>query len=90
MDHKTRLQRLKFRAWHRGTKEADFALGRFVDAEMDSLSETDCDFLERLMDEQDADIMNWVTGREAVPDDLDTPLMARFLSLKHMSDTTGD
>ena len=31
MDHQTRLKRLRFRAWHRGTKEADLMIGGFFD-----------------------------------------------------------
>ncbi len=31
MDHATRLKRLKFRAWHRGTKEADLMIGGFFE-----------------------------------------------------------
>ena len=32
MDRDTRLKRLRFRAWHRGTKEADLMIGGFFDA----------------------------------------------------------
>jgi hypothetical protein len=31
MDRETRLRRLRFRAWHRGTKEADLLIGGFFD-----------------------------------------------------------
>src|SRR3546814_9438891 len=31
MDRETRLKRLYFRAWHRGTKEADLLIGGFFD-----------------------------------------------------------
>ncbi len=33
MDHNDRLKRLRFRAWHRGTKEADMLIGGFFDRE---------------------------------------------------------
>ncbi|MFX7764087.1 succinate dehydrogenase assembly factor 2, partial [Acinetobacter baumannii] len=32
MDRETRLKRLGYRAWHRGTKEADLLIGGFFDA----------------------------------------------------------
>ncbi len=32
MDRETRLKRLRFRAWHRGTREADLLIGGFFDA----------------------------------------------------------
>ena len=31
MDREHRLKRLRFRAWHRGTKEADLMIGGFFD-----------------------------------------------------------
>ena len=31
MDLTNRLRRLKFRAWHRGTREADYMIGGFFD-----------------------------------------------------------
>ena len=32
MDLENRLRRCKFRAWHRGTREADYMIGCFFDA----------------------------------------------------------
>ncbi|WP_294292468.1 succinate dehydrogenase assembly factor 2, partial [uncultured Sphingomonas sp.] len=32
MERETRLKRLRFRSWHRGTKEADLMVGGFFDA----------------------------------------------------------
>lgn len=68
MDRDTRLKRLKFRAWHRGTKEADYMMGGFYDAHAAGWSTEEIDWFEALLDEEDVDIMAWAIGTAAVPD----------------------
>ena len=48
-DLETRRKRLRYRAWHRGFKEADLIMGRFADARLDDLSEIDLTEFERLL-----------------------------------------
>ncbi|RME61834.1 MAG: succinate dehydrogenase assembly factor 2 [Alphaproteobacteria bacterium] len=79
-----RLNRLRFRAWHRGTKEADLMLGGFVDLAAASLGEADIAWLERLLEESDADILAWITGKASVPAAYDTPLMTRMRRLDYI------
>jgi antitoxin CptB len=62
-----RKRRLRFRAWHRGTKEADLLIGGFVDSRLSQLTEADVQWLELLLDENDVDIMAWMTGSKAPP-----------------------
>ena len=45
-----RRKRLLFRCWHRGTREMDLILGRFADADIADLSESEVDELERLVE----------------------------------------
>ena len=63
-----RLKRLKMRSMRRGIKEMDILLSRFADARLAGLSAGDLDLYERLLDENDQDLLAWVTGREAAPD----------------------
>ena len=63
-----RLKRLRFRAWHRGTKEADIMIGGFFDAHHLSWSEAEMEWFERLLEEQDVDIMAWALGTLPAPD----------------------
>lgn len=77
-----RRRRILFRSWHRGTREADLILGSFADAEIDKLSDVELDIYEALMDEADADIMNWVTGVAPVPEDHDTPIFAKIITYR--------
>jgi antitoxin CptB len=67
-NREARLKRLRMRCWRRGTKEMDMILGPFADAQLASLEEASLDDLERLLSENDQDLYNWVSGREAVPD----------------------
>ena len=68
MDLETRLKRLRFRAWHRGTREADLLIGGFFDAHHTAWSEAEALLFERMMEEQDVDIMAWAMGTLPVPE----------------------
>lgn len=67
MDRETRLKRLRFRAWHRGTKEADLLIGGFFDARSAGWSDADIGLVEDLLEEQDVDIMAWAIGTAECP-----------------------
>lgn len=56
----TRLRRLHYRAWHRGTREADLMIGGFFDAYHAGWGETEVVWYEALMDEEDHDILAWI------------------------------
>jgi antitoxin CptB len=77
-DLDVRKRRLRFRAWHRGTREMDLLLGRFADAEMARLDERDIGLFEALMEAPDPDLYNWITGTEETPALYDTPLLRRL------------
>jgi antitoxin CptB len=57
-----RRKRLLFRCWHRGTREMDLILGRFADAEIADLSDTDLTDLELLIEVPDPDLYAALTG----------------------------
>lgn len=73
-----RRRRLKFRAWHRGTREMDFILGRFADAALADLDEPAIAALEALMEVPDPDLFAWVTGQSPAPAHYDTPVFRRL------------
>jgi antitoxin CptB len=62
-----RLARARFRAWHRGTREADYMIGCFFDRHHAAWSETDLVWFEHLVDEDDVEIMAWALGTQEVP-----------------------
>ncbi len=67
MDRENRLKRLRYRAWHRGTKEADLLIGGFFDRYAAGWSAAEMDWYEALLEEQDVDIMAWAIGAQPVP-----------------------
>ena len=67
MDRETRLKRLRFRAWHRGVKEADLRIGGFFDRHGAGWNDAEMDLFEELLEEQDVDIMAWAMGVEPAP-----------------------
>lgn len=62
-----RLARLKFRAWHRGTREADYMIGCFFDRYSEGWNEAEIAWFEALLEEEDVDIMGWALGTLAIP-----------------------
>lgn len=68
-DDDTRIKRALYRAHHRGTKEMDFMLGRFADAELRALGETDIAAFDELLVMPDQPIQSWLAGEETPPPD---------------------
>jgi len=84
MDKTDRLRRLKFRAWHRGTREADFMIGGFFDRYGSTWGEAEIVWFEALLEEEDVDIMAWALGTLAVPDEYAGALMDAFRKLDYV------
>ena len=75
-----RRRRLRYRAWHRGTKEMDLMLGPFADANLEAFGPSELDRLEALMDEEDTDLLKWAMGQEPVPADADADLLSMIIA----------
>ena len=85
MDHETRLKRLRFRSWHRGTKEADMMIGGFFDAHAASWSAAQLDWFEAFLEEQDVDIMGWAIGSIPCPPQWDGPMMHAMRAIDYVT-----
>jgi antitoxin CptB len=72
-----RRKRLLFRCWHRGTREMDLILGRFADAAIADLSETELAQLERLIEVPDPDLYAAISGDGPLALEYRTPLFDR-------------
>jgi antitoxin CptB len=77
-----RRKRILFRCWHRGIREMDLVLGAFADAEIETLSDIELDELERIMAEEDNDLIKWVTGEKPVPDTFRDGLFPRIAAYR--------
>jgi antitoxin CptB len=64
-----RLKRIQFRAWHRGTREADYMIGGFFDRYATTWGEAEIVWFEALIEEDDVDIMAWALQTLSVPDE---------------------
>jgi antitoxin CptB len=84
MDLTDRLRRLKFRAWHRGTREADYMIGGFFDRYHTAWGEAEVDWFEALLEEEDVDIMGWALGTLDVPQEYRGPMMDAFRKLDYV------
>lgn len=73
-----RRKRILFRAWHRGTREMDLVLGRFADAQLADLNDSELDQIEELMTAPDPEIYKWLSGSQPVPDGWDSPVVQRI------------
>lgn len=72
-----RLKRLRMRSWRRGTKEMDLVLGPWADAHLESLDEARLALYDRLLAENDQDLMSWLLGQSATPEDM-APLLTQI------------
>lgn len=75
-----RRKRLRFRAWHRGTREMDLVLGRFVDANAAALTDGEIETLEALMEVPDPELYLWIAGTADVPANYDTAVFRKVVA----------
>lgn len=63
-----RIKRLLMRAWHRGTKEMDLIMGGWADAHLETADAATLDLFERVLEEEDQDLYQWVSGQVQAPE----------------------
>lgn len=84
MNPDARLKRLRFRAWHRGTKEADILIGGFFDRYGAEWSEEEMAWFEEFLEEQDVDIMAWAIGTAHPPERWEGEMMRRLQTINYI------
>lgn len=72
-----RLKRMRMRSWRRGTKEMDLVLGPWADAHLDGLDDARLAVYDRLLEENDQDLMAWILGQAAPPEGI-APLLSEI------------
>ncbi len=80
-----RRRRLAFRAWHRGTREADLMIGGFADRYGPTWSLAEIDWFEALLEQQDVDIMAWAIGTQPPPEHLAGAQMAALQRVDYVA-----
>jgi antitoxin CptB len=84
METDARLKRLRFRAWHRGTREADYMIGGYFDRYAADWDAAAVDWFEALLEEEDVDIIAWAMGTADVPPQWSGPMMEQMKRLDYI------
>ncbi|MXO61353.1 succinate dehydrogenase assembly factor 2 [Altererythrobacter salegens] len=84
-EFRTRLARAKFRAWHRGTREADFTIGGFYDRYHAEWGEAELTWFEHLLEEDDVKILAWAMGSADAPSKYDGEQLTALKKLDFVS-----
>lgn len=70
-----RRKRLLFRSRQRGMLETSLLLRAFAEHHLDALDDDGLDRFETLLEANDADLLDWVIGKKAVPAAIDGDLV---------------
>jgi antitoxin CptB len=62
-----RIRRLKMRSMRRGIKEMDLILTAYADENLTRMDGATLDLYDALLNENDQDLYQWVTGQVAAP-----------------------
>ena len=71
----TRIRRLLFRSWNRGTLESDLLLGPFADDSLAGLKAEQLERFESLLDCSDPDLFDWIIVGIVPPPEHDHDVM---------------
>lgn len=77
-----RRRKLLFRSWHRGMREMDLILGSFADAEIGTLTASEIDQYEKLLEIPDTELLPWITGERPIPAEHDIAILRRVLAFR--------
>jgi antitoxin CptB len=72
-------KQLLYRSCHRGCKETDYLLGNFAIAHLDSFSLADLQLYQTIVDANDVDLYNWLSGAVPIPAAFDHAIMRRIV-----------
>ena len=78
------LKRLRWRATHRGTREADMLVGGFFEAHHAAWGAEERMTFAALLEEQDTDILAWAHGTAPPPARFEGPMMEALKRLDYV------
>jgi antitoxin CptB len=82
-DADIRCKRLLFRAWHRGTREADLILGSFAEAYLAGFDATQLNRFEALLECPDAELFDWINARALPTAEYDHDVTRLLLAFRY-------
>lgn len=75
-DLEVRRRRALYRAQHRGTKEMDWLLGRFADAQLPAMDADTLTAFETFISVSDVELQSWLIEPTGVSDSMFEPLVS--------------
>lgn len=78
-----RRKRLLYQSGHRGTKESDLLLGAFAAAHLGAFGPAQLDRYEAMLNENDKDLFDWISGRAAPPAEKMSDVLALLLAFRY-------
>jgi antitoxin CptB len=75
-----RRKRLKYRSWHRGTKEMDLLLGPFADACLDGFDAALLAEYEAVLELPEPDLYEWIIGRAVPPPQARSAVLLKLIA----------
>lgn len=72
------LQKLRYQSWHRGTRELDLILGRFIDAQGHTFTPEESALYAELLQQEDPLLYNWVSVNPAEAPPIFTEMVKRI------------
>jgi antitoxin CptB len=82
-DRERRIKKLLFQSRHRGMREADFLIGGFAQRHLAGLPDAQIDAFERLLEEPDPDVVDWILNRAPAPEAHRGPLLQLIKTFKN-------
>lgn len=71
-------KRLHMRSWRRGMKEMDLILGPWADTHLADLPEDTVAIYDKILLENDQDLLAWMLGQQEMPEGPMRPLLAEI------------
>ena len=78
-----RRKRLRFRSWHRGTKELDLLLGGFADRELGAMGAPELELYEALLEVPEPALYAWLSRQDSPPPEYDHEVMRRLMAFAY-------
>ena len=73
---------MRYRAWHRGTRELDLLLGPFADAELERMDEAGLDRFEALLETEETELQSWLLNQATPPAHADRTLLDHIIAFR--------
>jgi antitoxin CptB len=80
-----RRKKLLFRAWHRGTREADLLLGSFAESHIVGFDDGQLDRFEALLEIEDPKLYDWIAGRASPEPAQESDVLRLLLKFRYQA-----